>query len=189
MKSSGVILSLLLLAAFAACGGNSRGIATTPTATYDDVTRYCDALGTVDEPDQQWTGSTVPREVIDAATAHFGPRIVADNSVLWRCLNHDVVWCMYWGTNHCPKGDLDTSPNPMIRAFCSDERNRGAGSIGRADAGATIWHWRCQDGTPVIVDQAIPVDERGFPASIWQVLTRDGSDELVPIAVVTFPAH
>jgi hypothetical protein len=32
---------------------------------------------------------------------------------------------------------------------------------------ATVYTWRCDDGTPTIVDQAFTPDERGFLSEFW----------------------
>jgi hypothetical protein len=88
--------------------------------------------------------------------------------------------------NHCPKGDLSTIPNQQILSFCAEGLNSNADAVGRAVAGlATIWTWACRDGSPVIKGQFAPVDPRGFDASIWHVLTSDGTDRLVPTVAVT----
>jgi hypothetical protein len=183
----------LSLVAFAACGGSSSirtasPMGTRTPSTYEEVVTYCAAVDTVDEPDGRWLGSTVPSEVIAAATAKLGTQIVTNNPVLWRCLDHAVVWCMYWGTNYCPKGDLSKAPTATMRAECI--ANANLDDMGRVVPGpATVWKWICRDGVPVVQAQRFAVDSRGFHANVWHVLTRDASDDLVPTVDIPLAAQ
>ena len=176
---------IVILVGLTGCGDESAKVAET-VPSYRDVVAYCDAVQTVDAPDQRWTGAAIPHQVLGAADTKYSARVVEANNVLWRCMNGDVVWCLSWVTNFCPKGDLSTKPSQAILTYCSSSRHLNDDSIGRSDAGlGTIWTWACRNGVPFIRGQFAPVDARGFHAWIWHVLTPDGSDRFVPTVAAT----
>jgi hypothetical protein len=64
-----------------------------PEAVYRDMTSYCAAVRTVDEPDQRYVGPRYPAEL--AAAIHLAVKDLQDGSLVarWRCQEGKVLGC------------------------------------------------------------------------------------------------
>jgi len=141
-----------------------------------DPFAYCAALGTVDEPGAPFeAGSEFPDVLaramveMDLISAEVPPEF-AKNAV-WRCLNGQVMVCHFGANLPClEKADTNQTPTPPLNDFCRD--NPAAEVIPAVVTGrATVYTWRCVDGTPTIVDQVFIPDERGFLSEFWYVVS------------------
>jgi hypothetical protein len=138
-----------------------------PAFAHDDPRDYCTAVDTVDEPDLRWAGKTLPDDVRKAAVEAFDEDIVAHNIVLWRCMDGEVWWCMFWGTNWCPQRDINRTAPAHIYERCA--RLGDSEGFSRAEQRLeTAWWWACEEGRPVIIGGGLAgLDHRYFTAALW----------------------
>ena len=156
------------------------------SATFDDPARYCAAVGTIDRPDQRYTGEAVPewmaRALKEAAHAPTGTPLAEFKRAAWRCADGQVLACLYGANIPCDeKADTRPVPSPGALRFC--ERNPAADVVPAYAAGrATIFEWRCGSGRPVIVRQALHPDAQGFAREFWSTVSsaRSGASPPLP---------
>jgi hypothetical protein len=149
---------------------------TGPAATYTDPFVYCAAVGTIDAPDERYVGPVAPEGVIEglrkkAGIAEDAPDDWVAAGTVWRCMD-GKVWACFVGANlPCSeKADTSSTPRPEMEEFCS--ANPNADTIPAAVTGrATIYEWRCVDGTPQIVRQVFTPDAQGFLSDFWYQLS------------------
>jgi hypothetical protein len=158
-----------------------------PAFAHDDPRGYCAAVDTVDELDLRWAGKTLPDEVRAAAVEAFDEDIVSHNIVLWRCMDGEVWWCMYWGTNFCPQRDISRTAPAHVYELCA--RLGESPGLGRPQQGyATVWWWACDGGSPIIVGGGYAgLDQRYFTARQWRNLNDGRNPEPFEDTERTFP--
>jgi hypothetical protein len=134
---------------------------------------YCRAVGTIDGPDQRYTGTGVP----DWIRAAFDtPKQIADikagrqpdYGVAWRCVGGEVLACQNAQTPSCMRPDTDRTPTPAMSEFC--RRDPGASVIPRVVTGTArmlAYAWICRGAEPSIA-KATPLDAQGFVAADWK---------------------
>ena len=149
---------------------------TTPeSATYDDPFAYCAAVGTVDEPDERYTGAELPdsiaegiREAFDASDV---PLEVFQRGTVWRCMDGKVYACNVGANIPClGKADLSQEPTEAMAEYCQETPDSDcipAVVTGRE----TVYSWRCDGTTPVVDEQYTQVDSQGFLEFAWHELT------------------
>ena len=160
-------ISILVAVLLAACGTPAPH----PPASYSDPFAYCAAVGTVDAPDERYTGAEMPAEVLEALVRQGvmpadAPPEFQKNAV-WRCMDGQV-WACHFGANLPCQERADTSqvPTAEMEAFC--QNNTSADLIPAAVTGrATVYEWKCSDGQPVVVKQVFTSDAQGFIADFW----------------------
>jgi hypothetical protein len=140
-------------------------------AAWTDPVAYCRAVGTIDAPDAQYTGPTVPdwmaRSLMHAVHAPASAPIATFRHSAWRCLDGAVLACATGANIPCDQ-KAETSHTAAIgaRRFC--KQNRDAEVVPAYAAGrATIFEWRCAKGEPVIARQVLEVDAAGYPSAFW----------------------
>ncbi len=133
-------------------------------ATYSDPFAYCAAVGTIDEPDDRWTGPPVPPEVIEFFTENPG------GGHFWRCFEGAVLGCAVGADLYCGQ-DVNTSEEPTARMmeFCraNPDRPMLVSEFGHDN----IYLWECRGTTPTISLQMFHVDPRGFIEENWFEIT------------------
>jgi hypothetical protein len=143
-------------------------------ATYDDPFAYCAAVGTVDEPDERYTGEELPvvvleglREALDATDVDLE---VFEIGTVWRCMDNKVYACNVGANLPClAKADESTEPAQPLIDFC--EENPDSDFIPAVVTGReTVYSWACEDGEPVVVEQYTEVDSQGFLDFVWYEL-------------------
>ena len=150
-------------------------VATQVTIATDDPFEYCAAVGTIDTPDERFTGAEVPDVIAEGVRAAFGAADidleVYRRGTFWRCMDGSVYACNVGANVPCQsKADESREPTQPMVDFCAD--NAGSDYIPAVVTGrTTIYEWVCDDTTPVIVDQFTEVDSQGYPQSFWQELT------------------
>jgi hypothetical protein len=181
LKSIGVLVLAVVLAA---CAGTteqspSDQIPASPPPSGDAITfadpfAYCAAVGTVDAPDERYTGPAIPDGVVqglidlDLVTAD-APREFAEHAV-WRCVDGQVTVCHFGANLPCTeKADTSREPSAAMREFCQstpDEEFIPAAVTGRA----TVYEWRCTGSTPEVAREVLHADARGFLSEFWHLL-------------------
>ncbi|MHB0876436.1 MAG: hypothetical protein ACYC5O_10395 [Anaerolineae bacterium] len=158
------VVGLVLL--LAACG------ASTPQSSYADPFAYCSAVGTIDTPDARYDGPEVPDDVAQGLQVAMGlptgtpPPPIAEGSS-WRCMDGAVYACTVGANLPCQeKADTGTDATTEMKDYC--KANPASDFIPSAVTGrATVYEWRCTNGTPEVVRQLVTPDARGFQSNIW----------------------
>ncbi len=162
-----------------ACGADDyyhgRCTSATGTTAYADPFAYCSAVGTVDVPDERYTGDAMPDLIVEGmirqnvVTAEAPPEF--QRNAVWRCMEGQV-WVCHFGANlPCQeKADTSKTPTAEMDEFCRS--NRSAEVIPAAVTGrATVYEWKCTDGKPEVVKQLFSGDAQGYLAEFWYPLT------------------
>ncbi len=148
---------------------------TAAAATFTDPFAYCAAVGTIDAPDARYTGPKVPDSIARGLrkATNASPDAPLDFFVrgsFWRCLGGKVVACTVGANIPCEgKADLSRTPNSGMTDWCTSNPNTDfipAAAAGRE----TVYEWRCTNGAPEIVKQALTPDARGFISEYWYVI-------------------
>jgi putative hemolysin len=153
------------------CGPNTAE----EQSLYSDPLAYCAAVGTIDTPDERYTGPKMPDSIVQGMikqeiVSADAPLEFQQNAV-WRCMNNSV-WVCHFGANlPClEKADMSQAPTPAMEDFC--KTNSTAENIPAAVTGrATVYEWRCKNGEPEVVRQLFTVDPQGYLADFWYELT------------------
>ncbi|MFN8498544.1 MAG: hypothetical protein U0641_11890 [Anaerolineae bacterium] len=140
--------------------------------TIADPWTYCKAVGTIDEPDARYVGPANPEAV---ALSLFRSQISPDKpmdpqvvkSTTWRCADGKVVACNFGANIPCrEKANTDKTPTTGMNDFC--KANPNSDIIPLAVTGrATVYAWKCVNGTPTVDRQVTEPDAQGFLASFW----------------------
>ncbi len=144
------------------------------TASYSNPFAYCAAVGTIDTPDERYSGPRMPDSIVRAiieqgiVSADAPPEF--QRNAVWRCMNSSV-WVCHFGANlPClEKADVSQVPTPEMEDFC--RTNPTAESIPAVVTGrATVFEWECNAGKPEVVRQVFQVDPQGYLADFWYEL-------------------
>jgi hypothetical protein len=142
-----------------------------------DPFAYCAAVGTIDTPDTRYKGPKTPDAIVHGLMKVM--EISADASVApfarlttWRCMNGKVVACNFGANIPCrERADTKRTPNPGMKEFC--HANSASDMIPAYITGrATVYEWRCTNGTPTIVKQVTYPDARGFLSIFWYEINK-----------------
>jgi putative hemolysin len=143
-------------------------------SSYNDPFTYCAAVGTIDTPDERYTGDEMPASVIQGLiqqgiVSADAPLAFQQNAV-WRCMANSV-WVCHFGANlPClEKADTAQTPAAAMDEYC--EANPTVAAIPAAVTGrATVYEWRCTDGKPEVGRQLFTADPQGYLAEFWYEL-------------------
>ncbi|MDP1838285.1 MAG: hypothetical protein Q8N31_00095 [Reyranella sp.] len=163
--------AFMIATCLAILGGGTSVSAQSPSFT--DPQAYCRAVGTIDGPDQRFTGAGVPDWI---RAAFFTPEQIAaikagrqpDYGVAWRCVQGEVLACQNAQTPSCMKPDTDRTPTSAMREFC--RRDVNAPVIPRVVTGTArmlAYDWVCRGPEPSIAKET-PLDAQGFVAADWK---------------------
>lgn len=151
--------------------------ATPPVAaeTFRDPFAYCAAVGTMDLPDDRYTGEKLPdsisKQMVEKGIVSADAPADFVQHATWRCMDSHVWVCHYGANLPCDaKADTSTTPNTGMEEFCKANPNTDfipAVATGRE----TVYEWSCKDGKPVVGKQIITVDAQGYDSQIWYELT------------------
>jgi CubicO group peptidase (beta-lactamase class C family) len=153
--------------------------AKSPQSSYSDPFAYCATVGTVDTPDERYSGTKMPDSLIEGMirqgiVSADAPQEFQRNAV-WRCMNKSV-WVCHFGANlPClEKADTTQVPTSGIEDYCKTyptSKSIPAAVTGRA----TVYEWVCKDGKPEVLRQLFKIDPEGYMADFWHELTRNNS--------------
>ncbi len=170
------IAAMLLVATAVISCGTPAAPATSAPTTFADPFAYCAAVGNADQPDARYTGPKLPDTVVQALKKATGasadmPIQLFQSGSFWRCMDGKVYGCFVGANIPCEsKADLTKVATDAEKEFCTQMPN--AEVIPAAVTGSeTAYEWRCTNGTPEIVKQALQVDARGYPTQFWYPLT------------------
>lgn len=175
MKNTYVFGALLLIFTFlvASCGGEGGGdSAQDSDETFTNPFQYCEAVGTVDEPGANYTGEKVTTYIAQQLKGEFGapesvPIEAFEKGTYWRCMDGSLYACNVGANLPCnEKADVSKEPNEGMLNYCGE--NPDSDFIpAYAQGRATVFEWKCSDGTPEIVKQVVDVDAAGYQKNIW----------------------
>jgi putative hemolysin len=142
--------------------------------SYSDPFLYCAAVGTIDTPDERYTGEKMPEPIIRAMVeqqiiAADAPQEIQQNAV-WRCMNNSVLVCHYGANIPClEKADSSQTPTPAMGDYC--KANPTAETIPADVTGrTTVYEWKCTDSKPTVLRQVLTSDDQGFISEFWYLL-------------------
>jgi hypothetical protein len=134
--------------------------------TFSDPFAYCRAVGTIDEPDQRYTGPRKPQA--------FWRAFEMDGShgmLEWRCMDRTVYACASGNSPIC--GKMGPNDNiAAIRQFCREQPN--AIGVPAAVTGRFPVTWRCRQGKPIMEQGDFRVDNQGYPVEYWKMMYGGG---------------
>ena len=152
--------------------------AQTPPAAqpqFSDPFKYCAAIGTIDAPDGRYVGTAAPEAVIEdlkkkARLADDAPADWVAAGTVWRCMDRKV-WACFVGANlPCSeKANTSAIPQAAVRDFCKTNLNADIPTI--VTGRATIYDWRCVNGTPQVSKKLFTPDAQGFLSNFWYELS------------------
>ena len=142
-----------------------------------DPFAYCATVGTIDAPDARWTGPKTPDAIVRGlrkamnmpANAPVDP--IAP-STFWRCMSGKVYACTVGANIPCQeKADTNRTPSAAMNDFC--KANPTSDFIPAYVTGrATVYDWKCANGTATINKQLTQPDARGFLAMFWYEISK-----------------
>ncbi|MCD6291411.1 MAG: DUF333 domain-containing protein [Anaerolineae bacterium] len=144
----------------------------TTEKSYDDPFAYCQAIGTIDAPDERYTGPTPPPAILKAIRKAAGiakdaPDDWVAQGTVWRCMDGQVWGCFRGANIPCTaKVSLDKAPTGEMKTYCKEHAN--AQTIPESVTGhETAYEWRCNGETPEPVKQVRHPDKQGFISEFW----------------------
>ena len=179
-----IFLAALVLAISACAPQQPTPVKPTPTAitllapeSFSDPFAYCDAIGNADKSDIRYTGKALPDAVLQGflKAIDASPEARADENFTkmtrWRCMNHQVYACNFGANLPCDSpADTNKEPNQGEKQWCTENPN--SDMIPMVYSGhATIYNWRCENGTAVPGEMILHADERGFIKEIWYLIS------------------
>jgi hypothetical protein len=133
--------------------------AATADASWDNPFSYCEAVGTMDVPDQRYVGPPVPTAISAGVRA---PATAAADRVKWRCFEGRVLGCKSYQWPVCDK----VPTTAELAAYCT--QNPNAPRL-LAPAGT----WACENGQPRLpAGVSWARDARGFEAAGWTIVPK-----------------
>ena len=159
--------AFMIAACLAILIGGTGVFAQTPSFT--DPQAYCRAVGTIDEPDQRFTGTSLPAWMTAPFVNPQYPRALY--GISWRCMTGSVLVCQNAQSPSCLKANTDQTPSAAMREFCGSNANSQA--IPRVVTGTErmlAYNWVCRGIEPAIA-KATRLDARGFVAADWKVVS------------------
>lgn len=134
-------------------------------AAYDDPFAYCSAVGTIDSPDNRYTGPQYPQSVLDGLASAMRKPLIS-SVVPWRCVSGQVWGCFVGANLPCGRIDTSNEPTDQMNNYCRD--NPGTALIPAAITGhGTLYGWTCRGGVAVAGTVGITLDPRGFASDWW----------------------
>lgn len=152
----------------------STQAAEAPTA---NAVAYCQAVGNIDAPDQNYSGPAVPGWMVAALympqeiKAQTESGVDPARAIVWRCMGGKIWACVQGNAPICGKANQDKTPSKAMEEFCAGQPNAEViplSVIGHENP--MIYEWSCNGKQPAIVKQIFSVDARGFPAELWKTI-------------------
>jgi len=187
LRSVLVLLSFISISACSSAANNPSAPAATNIApketqaqeppqaqqTFSDPFAYCAAVGTIDQPDERYTGARITESILKGfqkaaeLDASAEPSDVFEQSTIWRCMDNNVYACNFGANLPCDsKADTNQTPTQAMADYCKE--NASSDFIPMYITGhTTIYSWHCVEDKPEALEQLDEVDAAGFLSRIW----------------------
>ena len=165
-RRDGMRSAFMIVVCLAILGGGMGAFA--QPASFTDPQAYCRAVGTIDAPDQRFTGTSVPDWMVAPFVNPQYPRALY--GISWRCMSGSVLVCQNAQSPSCLKANIDQTPSAAMSEFCRGNVN--AQVIPRVVTGTErmlAYNWICR-GTEPAIAKATRLDARGFVAADWKAV-------------------
>jgi len=176
IKALLIIPALLLGLGVLSCNQSSETKTGEDQKTFENPFEYCKAVGSADMPGSEYVGPKVPESIAeklrkDMGVAESMPADMFNDGTSWRCMDGNVYACNVGANLPCQeKADVSKEPNDGMLNYCGD--NPDAEVIPMFASGrATVYEWKCDNGTPEIVKQIAETDKAGYIKDIWYKIT------------------
>jgi len=144
--------------------GAAGALAQAPSFT--DPQAYCRAAGTIDGPDQRFTGDKIPDWMVAPFVNPQYPRAIY--GISWRCVQGNVLVCQNAQSPSCLKANTDRTPSAAMSEFCRGNVNSQV--IPRVVTGTERMlanNWICRGTEPAIAKES-RLDAQGFVTADWK---------------------
>ncbi len=143
--------------------------------SYDNPFSFCEAKGTVDGPSESYTGKPVPFAVAEELKKKIGvpdtPTQYYMQNSTWRCMDGKVYACTVGANLPCSeRADMSKEPNEGMLNYCGENPDDDLIPM-YATGRATVYEWKCKEGSPEIVKQIAEADKAGYLKGIWYEIT------------------
>lgn len=175
-KSYYLIFTFLSLLGLSLLACSNVSVKSATQETYTNPYKYCAAVEQIDAPDSRYTGPEITDELFRDYLITLGLDLNGDYSdifrkmTIWRCMDKKVYVCNFGANIPCnSKANIDKNPTRKMNDFCKqypDEPGIPMSVTGHN----VIYHWRCVNENPEILDQISAVDKAGYPANLWQLV-------------------
>jgi hypothetical protein len=172
LETSVLVAALLTACAVTPATDLPTSVDSPNAGQFTDPFAYCTAVGTVDAPDERYSGPEVPVVIVEALRqeleiADDAPTDWVTEGTVWRCMDGEV-WACFIGANLPCTAKADTSRTPELALVEFCEENPGSDFIPAFIVGReTIYEWRCTEGIPQIVNEVFEPDAQGFISDFW----------------------
>lgn len=130
--------------------------------SYSSPVGYCKAVGTIDRPDNRYTGPKLPRWMARKLNLASSD----EDKMEWRCANGAVLACVYGANIPCgTKANTNAQPTTPIRDYC--HQNPNVSFVPAVVTGhETNISWACRSGRPLVTGSAA-LDAQGYVKAYW----------------------
>ena len=167
-----VIFGVLLMS----CNQSTETNTGADQETFENPFEYCKAVKNIDIPGSECIGPKLPESISGKLRTDMGvsdtmPADMFNDGTSWRCMDGNVYACNVGANLPCQeKANVSKEPNDGMLNYCGD--NPDAEVIPMFASGrATVYEWKCDNGTPEIVKQIAETDKAGYIKDIWYKIT------------------
>ena len=178
MNIKAILIGIITLSIIGiiSCSQSGESDAGAGDTTYVTPFDYCKAVKNADLPGPEYKGPKLPDAVAQQLRKDMGvsdsmPEEMFNDGTYWRCMDGDVYACNVGANLPCQeRADMSKEPNKGMLNYCGE--NPDAEIIPMYASGkATVYEWKCDNGTPEIVKQIAETDKNGYIKDIWYKIT------------------
>lgn len=149
---------------------------------FDSVFAYCQARGTLDQPEDDYTGPTLPEIVSNnlqqqLSQAEQLPDDWNTQAIQWRCMANNVYACVPRNGKDCDiKLDFSRAGSRDMQAYCQQNPNK-AKIPENVVAQASPYNWLCDGEKAAVKSQRDEADQAGFNGGMWFLIEKPKEPE------------
>ena len=140
--------------------------------TFMDPVPYCRSIGTIDKPDNRYTGPKLPAWMAEKLNLKADQAKMPDVSkmVAWRCADGQVLACLYGANIPCDsKAFTSKKPTQAVVDYC--KQNPDSQFVPMVVTGhETSLSWACHGPRPVVI-RSEAVDAQGYVKAYWKAVS------------------
>lgn len=178
MNIKAILIGIITLSiiGIVSCSQSGESDAVAGDITYDTPFDYCKSVKNSDLPGPEYTGPKLPDVIAQQLRKDMGvsdnmPEEMFNDGTYWRCMDGGVYACNVGANLPCQeRAEMSKEPNKGMLNYCGE--NPDAEIIPMYASGkATVYEWKCDNGTPEIVKQIAETDKNGYIKDIWYKIT------------------